>query len=93
MFVEIEFDPAKDAANEAKHGVSLAFAAEVLADPERLDVLDVRADYGEDRFITYGKVAGRVWVCVFTRRGDAHRAISLRKANDRETQRYEETPR
>lgn len=91
--MDIEFDPAKDAANEAKHGVSLNLASQVLADRERLDILDLRADYGEDRFVAYGKVAGRVWVCVFTRRGEVCRVISVRKANDRETQRYEETPR
>lgn len=40
--MDIEFDPDKDAANFDKHGVSLAFGAEVLADAKRLDVLDVR---------------------------------------------------
>lgn len=87
------FDPDKDAVNRAKHGVSLAFGAEVLADPHRLDVLDVRADYEEERFVSYGLVGGRVWVCVFTLRGDVRRLISVRKANDRETERYRKTPR
>lgn len=91
--MKIEFDPEKDRANIGKHGVSLAFGGKVLADPHRLYVLDVRFDYGEDRFICYGKVAGRVWVCVFTARGDAYRPISVRKANERETRRYDETPR
>jgi len=91
--VQIAFDPDKDAANRAKHGVSLAFATRVLADPERLDILDVRFDYAEERFVAYGMVEGRVWVCVFARRSDAHRIISVRKANERETRRYQETPR
>ncbi len=93
MPVEIEFDPDKDTANLDKHGVSLAFGAEVLADGNRLDVLDVRFDYAEDRFVSYGMVDGRVWVCVFTPRGEVHRIIGVRKANDRETRRYHETPR
>jgi uncharacterized DUF497 family protein len=91
--MEIEFDPAKDEINRDKHGASLAFAADVLSDPRRIDLVDTRIEYSEDRTVTYGKVMGRVWVCVFTRRGNAYRPISVRKANDRETKRYHNTAR
>jgi uncharacterized DUF497 family protein len=91
--MQIEFDPEKDAGNLEKHGVSLAFAGEVLADTDRLDILDVRFDYAEERFVTYGLAENRVWVCVFTLRGEVYRIISVRKANERETQRYRQTPR
>ena len=87
------FDPDKDMSNREKHGVSLAFGADVLGDRDRLDILDVRHDYAEDRFICYGKVQGRIWVCVFTLRGGIARIISVRKANDREAKRYYDTPR
>ncbi len=73
--------------------MSLTFGAEVLADADRLDILDVRFDYAEERFIAYGMVEGRAWVCVFAPRGEVRRIISVRKANDRETRRYRETPR
>ncbi|MEO5336753.1 MAG: BrnT family toxin [Magnetospirillum sp. WYHS-4] len=91
--MRIACDPEKDSGNLSKHGVSLAFGAEVLADADRLDILDVRFDYAEKRFVTYGQVEGRVWVCVFSLRGEVHRIISVRKANERETRRYRETPR
>jgi len=91
--MQIEFAPDKDAANQAKHRVSLAFGAQVLADSNRLAVLDVRFDYAEERFVCYGRVEKRIWVCVFTQRGDSRRIISVRKANDRETHRYHDTPR
>lgn len=91
--MQIEFDPDKDAANGSKHGVSLSFGAEVLADENRLDVLDVRFVDIEERFVSYGMVEGRVWVCVFAPRGESHRIISVRKANDREARRYHDTPR
>ena len=81
------------AGNREKHGVSLAFGAEVLADAGRLDILGVRFVYAEERIITYGMAEGRVWVCVFALRGGEHRIISVRKANERETRRYRETPR
>lgn len=91
--MEIGFDPDKDAVNVETHGVSLAFGAKVIADGNRLDVLDVRLPYAEERFVSYGMVEGRVWVCVFTPRGEVHRIISVRKANERETRRYHQTPR
>ena len=91
--MQIEFAPDKDASNLIKHQVSLSFGAQVLKDTNRLDVLDVRFDYTEERFISYGMVDGRIWVCVFTQRGNTSRIINVRKANDRETERYKSTPR
>mgnify|MGYP000606695633 CR=1 FL=1 len=91
--MRIDYDPGKDAVNERKHGVSLAYADQVLADPSRVVVRDMRADYGEDRYVAYGMAEGRVWVCVYADWGDMIRAISVRKANDREQRRYRDTPR
>lgn len=51
----IEFDPDKDVANIAKHGVSLALAGD-------LDILafieDDRNDYGEIRYRAWGTIDG-----------------------------------
>ena len=55
--MEIEFDTAKDAANKAKHGVSLRVGAEVLAG--RIgEFEDNREDYGEVRINAFGRVRG-----------------------------------
>ncbi|MFC0268148.1 BrnT family toxin [Kushneria aurantia] len=86
--MKIDFDPVKDGNNRDKHGVSLTKGAAVLADPERLEMLDIRFTHIEERLIAYGKVGERVWVCVFTMREQIHRIISVRKANERETRRY-----
>lgn len=48
MGVDITFDPAKEARNRAKHGVSLALAADIEWDTA-LGWTDTREDYGEDR--------------------------------------------
>ena len=82
------YDPAKDAINRAKHGVPLSDAASldwdrVLAKP------DTRMDYGEPRQIGYGPIGRRLYCVVFVDRGDTLRIISLRKANNREIDRYE----
>lgn len=86
--MQITFDPAKDTANIAKHGVSLTFAARIMADPDRVEILDLRFDYGEDHWAVFGMVENRVWICIHTPRGETRRIISVRKANDRETSQY-----
>ncbi|PZT99565.1 MAG: hypothetical protein DI624_04955 [Brevundimonas sp.] len=87
----IVFDPDKDAANIAKHGVSLSRAGDMQMDEALIEV-DDRFDYGEPRWIAYGELDERLHVLAFTLRGGSVRAISLRKANDRE-QRYVEDQR
>ena len=51
--------------------------------------LDTRTDYGELRQIGYGPIGRRLYCVVFVDRGDTLRIISLRKANNREIDRYE----
>ena len=85
------FDPAKEAANLAKHGVSLAEAAR-LDWGMALVSLDDRHAYGELRQVALAPMNGRLWVVVFTDRPEGRRVISLRKANLREYRRYEQAP-
>lgn len=79
----VVFDPAKDAANVGKHGLSLSRAADMVMD-EALIEADERFAYREARWIAYGELDGRLHVLAFTIRDGAVRAISLRKANRRE---------
>ena len=83
------FDPAKSAKNERERGLPFA-AAVFLFDGPRLEWEDRRKDYGEVRFNTLGEIQGRTFCASFTRRGEAIRIISFRKANARETRRYRE---
>lgn len=87
--MRIEYDPAKDDANLAKHGVSLAAAAAFDWDTA-LEREDDRFDYGEDRFVAIGRIDGRLHVMVFTQGAgdDAIRVISLRPAEKHEMRFY-----
>ena len=49
---------------------------------------DTRWDYGEERFESVGFIGKRLFVLVFTPRGEKRRLISLRKANSREVERW-----
>ena len=88
--MNIEFDPAKDAVNVAKHGVSMALA-ERICWPDVLCMPDSRRDYGELREIGFAVIDERLYVVVFVQRGDTMRIVSLRKANRREVKLYDET--
>ena len=84
--MEIEFDPAKDAANIAKHGVSFADFRGFDDDPAIR--LDDRFDYGEGRYRAYGRIDGIGHCLVFTIADAGVRAISFRRAHEKEMTRH-----
>ena len=51
---------------------------------------DVRRDYGELREIGYAPLADRVHCVVFVQQGKAIRIISLRRANSKEVNEYDQ---
>ncbi|HEY0282174.1 MAG TPA: BrnT family toxin [Rhizomicrobium sp.] len=85
--MRIEFDPVKSAKNERERGLPFAEATPLFDGP-RLEWEDRRKDYGEVRFNTLGEIEGRVFFVTFTRREEAVRIISFRKANTKETRLY-----
>jgi uncharacterized DUF497 family protein len=67
---DIEFDPAKAAANLRKHRVAFSDAEQALRDPNAMTIEDPDVE-GEQRFITLGMDAlGRILVVVHTPRGE-----------------------
>jgi uncharacterized protein len=82
------FDPEKDAANLAKHGISLGAARDLNWDA-MVARFDVRRNYGEARAIGYVPMGNRLYCVVYTDRGDVRRIISLRKAGKKEIEKYE----
>ena len=85
--MQIEFDPDKDLANKAKHGVSLALAGELDWDAA-LVWIDERFDYGEVRMIALAPETATLYYVAFVLRGEIHRIVSLRRANRREVKHY-----
>jgi len=87
MEVPVDYDPAKDAVNTHKHGVSLALAKFFEWDTAQIEE-DLRFDYGEQRFQATGYIGARLYFMVFCVRGETIRVISLRKTNKREERHY-----
>ncbi len=85
--MDVSFDPVKRAETLKHRGLDFADAGEVFAG-RTVTVRDARHDYGEDRFITAGHLAGRCVVLVWTPRGGARRIISMRYAHAEEESRW-----
>lgn len=87
--MNIEFDPAKDLANQTKHGVSLSVAGELNWEAA-LVWIDDRFEYSETRMIALAPKTEILYYVAFVDRGEARRVISLRRANRREVKHYVE---
>lgn len=87
--MDFEWDPAKAAANRAKHGIELADAVGVFEDAYALTRPDAHPE--EERFVTLGRdLLDRVLVVVWTTSAGAIRLISARRATARERRQYAE---
>ncbi len=84
-----EWDKEKSRKNLSERGLSFEDAEAVFAGP-CVTFEDTRADYGEQRLITFGLLEGRLVVMAHTPREENIRIISMRKGNDREQKTYQE---
>ena len=82
-----EWDETKYATNLLKHQIRFELVYGFDWDKAYLKP-DRRFDYGEDRMIAYGRIEGRGYAIVYTRRADRVRIISLRPAHEKEMRRY-----
>lgn len=88
--MRFEWDPEKEKANVAKHGVPFAEACTVFADPLSSTAADPDHSVREDRYLTFGVSAeGRPLVVSHTERGATIRLISTRLMTRAERQAYE----
>lgn len=85
--MDVTFDPAKDAANIAKHGLSLADFQGFDGEPDV--AIDDRFDYGETRYQARGRIDGKGFCLVYTVTAAGIRLISFRRAHEKEMRRYE----
>ncbi len=61
-----EWDPTKDRANRAKHGVSFTVAQQAFLDPRRVIAEDLDHSAGERRYFCFGEVGGGILTVRFT---------------------------
>ena len=88
--MNLEWDEEKNRENIRTHGFDFSDAWNVFQAPLVID-LDLRTDFGEDRWIGIGLLGNRTVVVTFTLRGaQTIRIISLRKALRHEREKFEE---
>ena len=85
--MEFEWDEAKRSINLKKHSIDFIDVPAVF-DGDTLTIEDARYDYGEQRFITFGLLQGRVIAIVHTETDNLIRLISARKATSYEQRIY-----
>ena len=85
----IPFNPAKRDLTLQERHLDFADADRIFAGLT-LTLEDDRWDYGETRYQTYGLLAGRLMMVVWTARGADHHIMSMRKCNEREQAKFGE---
>lgn len=85
--IEFEWDEAKRLTNLRKHGIDFIEVPAVF-DGDTVTVEDDRYSYGEQRFVTFGLLQGRVVAVVHTECEECIRIISVRKATNYEQRTY-----
>ena len=83
---DFEWDDAKAAANQEKHGVTFEDGAEAYMDPLSVDVADLT---DAERMVTIGMSPAGVLVVVTTEAGERTRIISARPVTTAERRNYE----
>ena len=87
--MDYEWDEAKAASNLAKHGVSFTAAARALEDPDKVEFIDDRHDYAEERLLSLCMERDKVLLVVSVLRDEGIcRIISARKATRHEQETY-----
>jgi len=87
--IDIIYDPAKNARNIEKRGLSFELVKRLEWDT--ISIRDVtRPEYRERRFRAWGLIEDRLYVLIYTMRDGMMRVISFRKANSRERKMYDE---
>lgn len=84
------WDENKRKINLNKHGVDFTAAIEIFHDKNRIETIDDRKDYGEERIQTIGAAIPGLLMVVYTYRenNSIRRFISARKANKNERALY-----
>lgn len=89
--MKVEWDQAKNLANQRKHGVSFEEAGELFrSGVDYLEILDDAHSGTEDRFIALGPIRRGLILIIWTERDDEDfRIISARWATKNEQRLYE----
>jgi uncharacterized DUF497 family protein len=85
--MKFELDPQKSGENLKKHGISLEEAKELWLVP----AVEIEArTVDEPRWMAIGMIRGKIYSCIYTKRGETIRLISARRSRSEEEAIYHE---
>ncbi len=87
--MKFEFDPAKNQANEKKHGIDFVAGQAIWSDPNLIRDVPEAVKQSEPYWKAVGEALGRIWSVIYCYRGEAIRIVSIRPARDDERAEYE----
>jgi uncharacterized DUF497 family protein len=86
--MEFEWNERKSRANKSKQGIDFNTAIKLWNDQDRIEI---QTNFpAENRNALIGKIGDELWTAILTRRVDAIRIISVRRARKKETKLYEQ---
>ncbi len=86
--MRLTWDETKRQTTHQDRGLDFADAEAVFAGPV-FEFEDVRRDYGEHRMICFGLLNGRMVAVGYVQRGvESRHVFTMRKANEREIEKY-----
>jgi len=88
--LEFEFDPKKSQSNKVKHGIDFE-EAKALWDGDKFVEADAKFPGDEPRTFRIAPIENVLWFCVFTRREEKIRLISVRHVRPAEKEFYEQS--
>lgn len=83
------WDEAKRLENREKRKVDFPEAALIFDDPEVIESVDTRENYGEQRIQALGRVDGTYFLVAYTWRGDIRHLITAWKVGEHGRRRYQ----
>jgi len=86
--MKFEWDANKNKTNLKKHGVDFNQAKEVFNDKDKIEIIDNRKDYGEERRKIIGNAMDLLLSVIYTMREATVRLISARAASRKERKDY-----
>ena len=87
--MQFEWDPDKNTVNQKKYGVSFEEALQIWQEPY-VEIDNIAYTTTETRSATLGKIAGKLYVAIWTKRRRKIRLISVRRARKNEEKIYQE---
>ena len=81
-------DRSKEARLLADRGLNLLSMGAVFHDEKRIEFVDTRVDYGEERRVTIGQVREEIFTVAYTMRGEVTWLITAWPSSRKERARY-----